>query len=523
MMHHNNIVLTGFMGTGKTSVGQRIAELMNREFIDTDVVIEHRQQKTINEIFSHQGESHFRKLESQLCEELSTQKNFVISTGGGTFLSKTNRELFERDSKIFCLTAHVDTILQRLSQTSHLPLFPRSRQDIAYLMQSRAFAYNAIHHQIATDNRSIDEIAHHIIELSQLELPSHNLISVQTSTGQRYPIVVGNQLFEGDKLALWLKWLGISAEKIVILADSHIANIINLGSLSPHIILIPSGESHKTLQTVETIYEQLLDIGLTRHQPIIAIGGGVTLDIAGFVAATYLRGVPVIHIPTTLLAMVDASCGGKTGVDLPQGKNLVGAFKQPHAVLVDTDMLSSLPSEEWRCGMAEVIKHAIIDDGYLWNLLENYNRGDLLTEIITYSIQVKKNIVEEDPHELSNRRALLNLGHTFAHAFEQASRYELKHGFAVAMGLAYAAQLSLKLGKCDSQFPQKITAMLEKFGLPTRFDGSWEKALIAMKFDKKRQNSICRFVLPCNIGNLEICEVKTSIIAFLPLRNTAYA
>ena len=253
------------------------------------------------------------------------------------------------------------------------------------------------------------------------------------------------------------------------------------------------GEQYKTLDTVAQLYRDFVGAGLDRSGAVIAFGGGVIGDTAGFAAASYMRGVSLVQVPTTLLSMVDSSVGGKVGVDLPEGKNLVGAFKQPDAVLIDPDYLTTLPPKEWRCGMAEVIKHGLLADPALLDpALWVPERAE---ELIARAVQVKIDVVEQDPYE-KNIRAHLNLGHTFAHAVENVSHYAWAHGEAVGIGLVAAGKLSHRLGLCGAEIPTLIEDTVAELGLPTRLSGLDGDALwAAMATDKKWQAGKSRFVL----------------------------
>jgi 3-dehydroquinate synthase len=262
--------------------------------------------------------------------------------------------------------------------------------------------------------------------------------------------------------------------------------------LSP-LITIPDGESYKTLETVTRMYDAFIAAQLDRSATIYALGGGVVGDIVGFAAATYLRGVKFVQIPTTLLAMVDSSVGGKVGVNLPQGKNLVGAFKQPERVIIDPLVLKSLNHRQWSCGMAEVIKHGLLADEALldpalWTL-------ERMEELIARAVQVKVDVVQADPYE-QNIRAHLNLGHTFAHAIERVTHYQWLHGEAVGVGLIAAARLSARLGLCDEALVQLVERTVALADLPTRLGDLDPEALwAAMNTDKKRISGKSRFVL----------------------------
>lgn len=321
---------------------------------------------------------------------------------------------------------------------------------------------------------------------------------------------------------------------------------LQAAGFEPARIDLPDGEQFKTLATVAALYDRFIEAKLDRRSPVIALGGGVLGDTAGFAAASFLRGLPLVQFPTTLLAMVDSSVGGKTGVDLPQGKNLVGAFKQPELVLIDPTVLATLPLAEFRAGLAEVIKHGIIDAPVLFEALEkggsgaeekgnilvgmkDASRGGGMTEsssssrsvlhpsafirqpspyslswLLAEAIMVKVRVVQQDPFE-QGRRAVLNLGHTFGHAFEQLSNYEIRHGEGVAMGLVCAARLAARLGYCSAETADRITTLLQQVGLPHE-PPPYPAADVwaAMFTDKKRQGDTLRFILPRAIGEVDI-------------------
>ncbi len=270
------------------------------------------------------------------------------------------------------------------------------------------------------------------------------------------------------------------------------------------VLTIEDGEIYKTLPTLEAIYSGLVRLGLDRKGIVLALGGGVIGDIMGYAAASYMRGVRLVQVPTSLLAMVDSSVGGKTAVDLPEGKNLVGAFKQPEMVVVDTDVLTTLPEVEWRCGLAEVVKHGLLaDPGLLDPALLVRERA---AEFVPRAVSVKVAVVEQDPYE-QNVRAFLNLGHTFGHALEQISGYTWKHGQAVAVGLVAAIRLSARLGQCDPALIAQVEELLGHLELPTRLgrydpESLWE----AMATDKKWEHGRARFVLLKEIGKPFIME-----------------
>ncbi len=312
-----------------------------------------------------------------------------------------------------------------------------------------------------------------------------------------------------------LRRLGIPAGPAALVTSAHIAHLHgkritqSLEAAGFRVVrcLISDDEPHKSLTTVAQLYEQFVAQGLFRQSPVLALGGGVIGDVAGFAAATYLRGVPLVLVPTTLLAMIDAAIGGKTAVNLPQGKNLIGAFKAPEVVFLDPNLLFSLPGRHFRAGFAEVVKHALIGDSALFCRLEQQALDQMDTlELIAAAVRVKIRIVEEDPLEMGTRM-LLNLGHTFAHAFEQNSGYKLLHGEAVSVGLIAAARLSYHLGRCDPVLPARIAALLRRIGLPVRLPSVPLKEIRAAMFqDKKRIGTHLRFVIPLAVGQVILCD-----------------
>ena len=311
---------------------------------------------------------------------------------------------------------------------------------------------------------------------------------------------------------------GLTASpKVCLVTDSNVANVhlpAALDSLRTrfevHVCTLQAGEEHKTLRGLERIYDAFLPAGIDRKTPLVALGGGVVGDMTGFAAATILRGVPFFQVPTTLLSMVDASVGGKTGIDHACGKNLIGAFHQPLAVLIDPQTLLTLPRRELAGGLAECIKHDVIRDaGHFAELpqrIEGTLGGDvaMMADLIAHNVDIKARVVEADPHELGER-AHLNFGHTFAHSFEKVSKFGYSHGEAVALGMVAASRAAVQLGMLDDGSAGKITDCIELAGLPIggmKLDT--DKCLAAMAFDKKNQGRRIRFVLPDRIGHVVI-------------------
>ena len=281
---------------------------------------------------------------------------------------------------------------------------------------------------------------------------------------------------------------------------------------NPLITTMTSGEDHKNLDTVQALYHKLLDQRLERKSPVIALGGGIVGDTAGFVAASYLRGVPFIQCPTTLLAMVDASVGGKVGVNMPQGKNLIGAFHQPVLVVIDTDTLKTLPKRDFICGLAECVKHGLIRDPELFDWIDANIQPILdldsgaLVELVERNVRIKAAVVMEDEKE-AGVRAHLNFGHTFAHAIEAGTQYgRYLHGEAFSLGMIAAARLAAASGRCDSNVVDRLVSLLNKTGLPTSANDlpDNDKLMSIMQSDKKVADGQVRLVLPDTLGAVSI-------------------
>ncbi len=521
-MVKENLILTGFMGTGKSTVGKLLAQRLDFDFVDTDELIETHEGRSIADIFREEGEAAFRRLEAQAAADLSQQHGLVVATGGRLMLDQANAAALSGTGRVFCLTATPDEILARLvDDEGRRPLIdvPQPEERIRMLLEERADGYGRFP-QINTSGRSPEQI------VAEIQLMIDKEILPVTYPHGTYNVVVGSDLLPH------IRHLASIKGPLALITDSNVCPLhADRCDTADFVVTIPAGEQFKTLATVNYIYDQLLTAGLDRQGTILALGGGVVGDVAGFVAATYLRGVDLVQCPTSLLAMVDASVGAKTGVDLPQGKNLVGAFKQPVAVFADLATLSTLPAEEFSAGMAEVIKAGLIADPDLFKALEAEMEikqpstpSDALNlrSVVTRSINVKRVVVQEDPFE-KGRRAVLNLGHTFGHAIEQVSGYAVRHGEAVGIGLVAAAHLSTSLGLCSESIQLRIEAVLEKAGLPRRIPMNLSPVdlHLAMGNDKKKASGRLHFILIRDVGDVFISgdvsdeQVLTTLAACL--------
>ncbi|MCU0503681.1 MAG: 3-dehydroquinate synthase, partial [Anaerolineae bacterium] len=471
-------------------------------------------------------------IEAAICEEFSAPAGLVIAVGGGAVVNPANRDALSRGGTLICLDAAPETLLRRIGDDDNRPMLAGADRlaRIYGLLAQRAEAYAAISDHLDTTHLSVAAAAERVMGIAAgLPEGGHRLlvdfrlpIADSTDAAHQsairnpqsamagYDILIADHLLAqaGSRIAD----AGVRPGRCAVITNpnvggSHAPILIETlteAGFAPLIFEIPDGEAHKTLDTAAGLYTRFADAKLARTEPVIALGGGVVGDLAGFVAATWLRGVPFLQIPTSLLAMVDASVGGKVAVDLPAGKNLVGAFKQPELVLIDPDLLSTLPGAEFRSGLAEIVKAGIIGDEALFEGLAT--RGPTsLTAMIADAVRVKARIVARDPFEMGDR-AWLNLGHTFGHALELISGYTLRHGEAVALGMVAAAEMSANLGFCDASIPGLVRETLTRLGLPTRHAFDPAAALAAMGTDKKRRGHALRFVLIGRIGEVTLVE-----------------
>lgn len=513
-----NLVLTGFMGTGKTAVGREVARRLRCPFVDMDAEIEARAGKPIPRIFAEEGERAFRRLERALCEELSARQGLVISTGGGTLVDPANRKLMSEGGVVVCLRCDAEEILRRVALAGEVerPLLdvPDPRVAVGRLLREREPAYATIPWQIDTTDLSVEEVVERVVALGKA-------VSLQVRhPGGRYDVRVGRGMLAHVGGALRCAGVSRNTRVAVVsnpvvypLYGAQVEEALWMAGLSPFPCSVPDGEAWKTLESVIGLYDQFLEAGLDRSGVVVSLGGGVTGDVAGFAAATFMRGVRFAQVPTTLLAMIDASVGGKTGVNLDQGKNLAGAFKQPLAVVIDPEVLATLEVVELRSGLAELIKHGVIGDAALFEELEA-GAGDLASwwseagsGRIARALRVKIDVVEDDPYE-QGRRAVLNLGHTVGHALEKLSGFGLRHGEGVSLGMVAAARIAAEMGRCAPSLVGRIERTLSAWGLPIRVQNDVRVSAVwrAMAHDKKRRGDVLRWVLPRAVGEVEIVE-----------------
>ena len=334
------------------------------------------------------------------------------------------------------------------------------------------------------------------------------MTTVHVSASREYDVLIGRGLL--DRLGEVVKSC-TKAQTAVIIAGDRVFPLYgaramaSLEAVGLHTLsyVIPHGEQHKTLETYGALLRFLSEKRLTRTDVLIALGGGVTGDLTGFAAATYQRGIDFVQVPTTLLAAVDSSVGGKTAVDLPTGKNQVGAFWQPAAVLCDPELMKTLPEDEFRCGTAEVVKYGMLGSAAFFESLEQHGVKDRLEDVIRTCVEMKRDIVGEDEFD-RGRRQVLNLGHSFGHAVEACSRFTILHGQAVAIGMALITRAAVKRGDCPQDALDRLLALLERFGLPTGTDYGADELFAALGTDKKLSGSTMHLVIPEDIGRCRI-------------------
>lgn len=471
------LVLVGFMGAGKTTAARRLARSLGVEVTDADAAIAEHLGMPIDRCFAERGEQAFRQVESELVGEmLERADGGVYSLGGGALHSERIRAALRRHITVL-LDVDVNVAWERAAGRGR-PL-ARDPQEFRELYVRRRPLYLAAADVVLPADRRerIDDALPSILALAEARARGIELrLLWATSASGDYPVYVGRGLL-GEPLS------PVAGDGFCV-TDDAVGPLYarRLGELAAS-IEIPAGEQHKTLATAERVWIGLSERGMTQSDHLVALGGGVVGDLAGFVAATYQRGVPVVQIPTTLVAQVDSAYGGKTGVDLPTGKNYVGAYHQPSSVVADVDTLKTLPREELAAGYAEVVKTALIAGGDLWERVRRGDEPDI--DVIFACARTKLAVVAMDERD-AGLRQVLNLGHTVGHAIETVTNYaRYRHGEAVGIGLLAALRLS-----GQDALRSEVAALLAARGLPTQLDSyvDPDAVMVATTRDKKRRS-----------------------------------
>lgn len=510
------LFLYGPPATGKSTCAQNLAVVLGKTAIDLDTEVERRVGMSIPEYVAKAGATAFRDAESETLRALCARRpDAVVALGGGTLLRPENRACVEACGPVVCIRTPMEVLARRVERKAGSRPFSKDAEALRKTVEERREHYDSFPLCVTLLGDPPPQ------EVWPRVLAAFGRYRV---AGMASPYLV--EVAPGAFAALprVLARLEPAPRHLLLVGDSNTLPLYRekvfaaLGREVPcH--AIPAGEAHKTLATVERIWEAMLRAGLERGDLALALGGGVVGDLTGFAAAAWLRGIRWLNLPTSLLAMVDAGVGGKTGADLPAGKNLIGAFHPPCAVLSDTETLATLPEREWRCGLAETFKHAVIGDPGLMTLLGNFaaRRGDVdfLTQLVIRSVGVKIRAIQEDPFEKTGRRAALNLGHTVGHAVEAASAFTVAHGEAVAIGTVAAARIAERIGLARPGLAQTLKAGLEALGLPTEIPAGMAPATLRdyLSHDKKKAGGQVRFALPKAIGEVQTgCTVPEEVL-----------
>ncbi|MEX0875191.1 MAG: 3-dehydroquinate synthase [Actinomycetota bacterium] len=529
-----NIVLVGFMGSGKSAVGRRLADDTGRTFIDTDLLVVPN-GSSLDELFESEGLAGFRSRERDVVRKASRARGAVIATGGGSVLDPANVRDLKRSGVVVYLKTTASELARRLDDSNDRPLLRLNgrpargaalRAHIAGMLAEREPVYESVaDHVISSDGRNVNEVAGEIEKATAAaKMNAPRVQRVRVPLDPSYSVSVGRGLLDRVddlvKLPKGAENAGIvSHPRIKRLWGRQLESALNRVGLRVSWYTFPEGEESKSVETAGRLSQGLARAGFHRDDVVFALGGGVTGDVAGYVASTYARGIAFVQVPTTLLAMVDAAIGGKTGVNLPQGKNLVGTFHQPLGVVADLDVLSTLPRRDLRGGLAEVIKYGFIADPPLVKTVQRERdeilaAGEVLGPLVGRCAGIKARVVAADERD-QGLRAILNYGHTLGHAIEsltieRGGRARLHHGEAIAIGMVYAAAVSARIGLAD--VVEDHRRVLEAVGLPTRVSGlRWSAVLKRMELDKKYRDG-ARLVLLERVGRPVVRKVARQIL-----------
>ncbi len=545
-----NIFLVGLMGSGKTTVGRLLAKRLGLKFVDSDHEIEARTGATISWIFEIEGEESFRRREVETIRELTGQNGIVLATGGGAVVHPDNRKHLKSRGTVIYLRASVNNILQRTMHDKSRPLLQTEnrRKKLEELAKQREPLYREVADIIVDTGRpNVHAMVQSILaQLASFQkrntaerqkkrtvnqrrkdnsvMDSKNT-HLKVELGERsYPIEIGTGLLKDVQLLSRT----VTGGRIAIITNTIVAPLYlesltrSLNEAGKQVIslVLPDGEQEKNWENLMKIFDFLMEHKCDRKTTLVALGGGVIGDMTGYAAASFMRGVPFVQVPTTLLAEVDSSVGGKTGINHPLGKNMIGAFYQPEAVIADTTTLNTLPDKELVAGLAEVIKYGAITDAGFFGWLEK-NVGKLLkreSEALAYAIrrscEIKADIVRQDERESTGLRAILNFGHTFGHAIEAGLGYgKWLHGEAVGCGMVMAADLSFRMGWLDSGFRNRICMLVRKAGLPVVAPPlGTERWIELMQVDKKNVGGEIQFVLLKTLGEAVVTKVPEDML-----------
>ncbi len=505
------------MGSGKTSIGAKLSRYLRRQFVDSDMYIERMVGKSVKDIFASEGEEKFREYEALALQEIFSRPNQVVSLGGGAIVDPKNRALVRASSNLVTLLADLEKIKERIIGKGFRPLVDQVEdpvQALKDLWEKRKDIYLDSDFQVDTSSKSIDEIVREIIANLNLETIAYERLNLAINSNMHeYDIVFGDlNNINLKNLDIGKKILIVTQEGIPDIYLNRVQNSLN-SQYKVFTLILPNGEKHKNFFSYQLIVQKLLTHKFERKDTVLALGGGVVGDLAGFAAATYYRGISFVQVPTTLLSMIDSSVGGKTGLNVPEGKNLIGAFYQPDLVQIDVTNLETLPEREFKSGLGELIKYALL--GSQWDslltkeetFLEFIERNadlikshdqEIMQKLIRHCLIIKSHLVINDERE-NALRALLNLGHTFGHAIEEVTRYDrFSHGEAVGIGLVCACYLSNKINMLNPRLTEQLIKVMRDFDLEYQVPGDLDldDLIEAMSRDKKMEAGKLKFILP---------------------------
>ncbi|CCU79347.1 3-dehydroquinate synthase [Halanaerobium saccharolyticum subsp. saccharolyticum DSM 6643] len=511
------IVLTGFMAAGKTTVGKKIAAYKNFNFYDSDDLITEREEMSIKEIFEIKGEKYFREVEKRVITELlNSKEDLVLAPGGGAVLNQELREMMINKAEVFCLDISAEEVLKRNSESKIVrPLLEVDKplDMVRSLLEERNQYYAEIPFHIDSEKYSAEAIADIIIA----ELPDQKLNIEIKNKDQAYPVIIDQEYKQNSFESVISK---VRNRKVLLLADKkviaeHSEPVIKKLKNAADVIEfnLEAGEKIKDLSVLEKIYTLLYENSFSRSDYLIAFGGGTIGDLGALAASTFLRGIKLIQMPTTLISQLDSSVGGKTAVNFRETKNLIGSFYQAEIVYYQLEWLKTLEKAELKSGLGEVIKYAILGGNPLFNILkENKDKileldKDLMLEISKISLQMKDYYVSQDVKDQGQRKKL-NLGHSFGHAVEGAEKFRYKHGEAVVMGIAFTAFLSNKIGSLSDQSFKEIIELINIYDyqlFPSAAVGA-EKLASYIAHDKKIADNKMWWVLINDIGDTYLSD-----------------
>ncbi|KAB7791235.1 bifunctional shikimate kinase/3-dehydroquinate synthase [Bifidobacterium leontopitheci] len=512
-------VIIGMMGAGKTRVGKEVAQLMGLPFADADVEIEHEVGMRIPDYFQRYGEPSFRQVESDVINDMLHDFDGIFALGGGAPMTRSVRDgladYIKDGGKVVYLMADPREAMERANRGGGRPMLDgdaNARWKKLYRQRDPVY-YRVANVHVETYGQTPLAAARKMKDMIE-----ERTVHVTGTTIEDYDVRIGegamNHLAEtlGDKPVR----VALIHTQPVQRHSDRARTLLRKGGYEVHDILIPDAEAGKAIDVANGIWQRLGDEGFTRSDAIVGVGGGAATDLAGFVAATWMRGIRYVNCPTSLLAMVDASTGGKTGINTPQGKNLVGSFYTPAGVFADLRTLASLPNDIFIEGLGEVAKSGFIRDPEILRILESHAADlrafdpetflgsgleDVVAELIERTVRVKAYHVSADLKE-AGLREFLNYGHTLAHAIEKLEHFRWRHGNAVAVGCVYAAELAHLLGYIDQDLVDYHRSLLDSLGLPTSWDGaSFDEVLALMHRDKKARGNKLRFVVLDRIGH----------------------